>query len=297
MSEAAVLVQSVLGRALGQPVRIDRRTPLGGGDISQVERLDTTAGRFVLKSDRHAIAGLFRAEAEGLAALAASGTSLRVPQVVACRNEAPSFLILEDLGHGRCRPDDDERFGRGLAELHRAGADRFGFAQDNFCGATPQPNPWTDRWVDFYGRARLGHQLELADRSGLLSVNERQQVERLIARLDSWLTEPAEGPALIHGDLWSGNRHVSADGTPAVIDPAASYAHREAELGMMTLFGSFSSRVFAAYEEAFPLEAEWRDRNPLYQLYHLMNHLNLFGPGYHGQVMTVVRRFAGSAAW
>ena len=107
-----------------------------------------------------------------------------------------------------------------------------------------------------------------------------------------WIGEPPSGPSLIHGDLWSGNLHADHDGRPALIDPAASYAHREAELGMMTLFGGFSARVFAAYDEAFALEPGWRDRNPLYQLYHLMNHLNLFGGGYRSQVMSVVRQFA-----
>jgi fructosamine-3-kinase len=289
VSGVGARVESALERALGRPVRIDRRVPLGGGDVSQVERLHTTQGPFVLKTDRYRLPGVFSAEAEGLSALRASGTSLRVPAVIACSDEEPAFLVLEDLGQGRAQPDDDERFGRGLAELHRATAERFGFARDNFCGATPQPNPWTSRWIDFYAHARLAPQLERASRTGLLSSGERERIERLIAHLDSWLTEPAEGPALIHGDLWSGNRHVAADGRPAVIDPAVCYAHREAELGMMTLFGGCSSRVFAAYEEAFPLEPGWQDRNPLYQLYHLMNHLNLFGRGYHGQVMAIVK--------
>ena len=293
MSDPSALVESALERVLARPVRIRGRVALGGGDISQVERLDTTAGPFVLKSDRHNVPGLFSAEAESLGALARSGTSLRIPAVVACRDADPSFLVLEDLGHGRPRPDDDERFGRGLAELHRAGADRFGFVRDTFCGTTSQPNPWTPRWIDFYGQARLSHQLEIASQGGRLSFGDRERIERLIDRLQAWLTEPAEGPALIHGDLWSGNRHVAADGSAAAIDPAAYHAHREAELGMMTLFGGFSSRVFAAYDEAFPLEKDWRDRNPLYQLYHLLNHLNLFGRGYHGQVMAVVRRYVG----
>jgi fructosamine-3-kinase len=105
------------------------------------------------------------------------------------------------------------------------------------------------------------------------------------------LVEPPQGPALVHGDQWSGNLHTAADGSPALIDPAAYYAHREAEFGMMTLFGGFSPRVYAAYDEALPLAAGWRERNPLYQLYHLMNHLNLVGAGYHGQVMGIVKRY------
>jgi fructosamine-3-kinase len=303
VSATSAEVESALSIALGRPTRIERRVSLAGGDISEVERLETVGSRqtgsretrsqmrFVLKSDRHGTPGLFPAEAAGLAALAQSGTSLRIPRVVALRSERPAFLVLEDLGTCSRRAGFEEAVGRGLAELHRSTADRFGFDTDTFCGTTPQPNAWMEDWRTFYGRARLGHQLGLAAQAGLLSNGDRMQVERLIGRLDRLLTDPAEGPALIHGDLWSGNLHVCADGEPALIDPAVYYAHREAELGMMTLFGGFSARTFAAYDEALPLDPGWRERNPIYQLYHLLNHLNLFGSGYHGQVMAVVRRY------
>ena len=292
MTLPAPLVEQAIEQVTGAPARIRRRTRLGGGDICLVDRLDTSAGSFVLKSvGARTVPGLFTAEAEGLRALRHSGTSLTIPNVITCRDEHPSFLVLEDLGQGTPGRDVDERVGRGLAELHRSGAESFGFARDNFCGATPQPNPRTTGWIEFYGRARIGHQLALATRARLLSPADGRLLDTLIARLDTWLTEPPEGPALIHGDLWSGNLHVAASGLPALIDPAAYFAHREAELGMMALFGGFSERVYAAYHEAFPLDAGWRERNPLYQLYHLMNHLNLFGRGYHAQVMAVVRRY------
>ena len=293
MPELQNAVESAIGLAmgLGRPVRITRRAVLDGGSINRTERLDTDAGSFVLKSNPNAPAGMFRAEADGLAALRASRTPLGVPAVVVCEEGAPSFLVLEYLPRGTPAEDFDDRLGQGLAELHRTTSTRYGFERDNFCGATPQPNVWTDRWVEFYGSARLGHQLRLASRGGWLSSNDTKRLERLIATLGTWLTEPAEGPALIHGDLWAGNLHVAADGHPALIDPAAYFAHREAELGMMQLFGGFSPRVFAAYDEAFPLDAGWRERLGLYQLYHLMNHLNLFGRGYHAQVMEMAVRY------
>jgi protein-ribulosamine 3-kinase len=293
MPELQAAVEAAIGLALGRerPVRVTRRAVLGGGSINRTERLDTDAGTFVLKSNPNAPAGMFQAEAEGLAALRASRTSLAVPAVVVCEETAPAFLVIEYLPRGEPRGDFDERLGRGLAELHRTTSTRYGFARDNFCGATPQPNPWMDRWVEFYGAARLGHQLRLASRGGWLSSDDTRRLERLIARLGTWLPEPAEGPALIHGDLWAGNLHVAPDGRPAIIDPAAHFAHREAELGMMELFGGFSARVFAAYDEAFPLDPDWRERLGLYQLYHLMNHLNLFGRGYHAQVMKVAGRY------
>ncbi len=289
-------IELALSRALDRDVRLERRVPLTGGSINRTERLDTTAGSFVLKTHHAPPAGFFHAEARGLDALRRSGTSLVIPQVIACHDSAddertPAFLIIEFLVEGRRRSTFDTELGRGLAALHRAAAPRFGFAADNFCGATVQPNTWCERWVDFYGRFRLGHQLGLAAQAGLLTTTEIGRIDRLIAHLETWLDEPADGPALIHGDLWSGNLHTAASGQPALLDPAAYYGHREAELGMMTLFGGIPARALDAYDEAFALESGWRERMPLYQLYHLMNHLNLFGASYHTEVMAVVAQF------
>lgn len=267
------------------------RRALGGGDISQVERIQTDAGTFIVKSHPSPPMGFFRAEAAGLTACRQSGTSLGIPAVIAVEDEGPALIVLEDLGVGAPSPGFDEAYGRGLAELHTWTSERFGFERDNYCGTTRQPNSWTGRWVDFYAQARLGHQLDLARRSGRLSLSEGDRVRLLIERLDAIIDEPADGPALIHGDLWSGNLLVTSAGAPALVDPAAYFAHREAELGMMLLFGSFSERVYDAYNEVFPLEAGWRERNPIYQLYHLLNHLNLFGGAYRSQVMAVIDRF------
>src|SRR5207344_1750478 len=132
----------------------------------------------------------------------------------------------------------------------------------------------TDRWIDFYGSARLDHQARLASDQGRLGTSDRRAIDRLIVRLPDLIDEPPDGPSLIHGDLWSGNLHRDPAGRPALIDPSAYFAHREAELGMMTLFGGFAPEVFAAYDEEWPLEPGWRDRTVIYQLYHLLNHLN-----------------------
>lgn len=293
MTDLQAAIEAAVGRALGRPVRLTRRVPLGGGSISRTERLDTDAGTFVLKWHPEAPAGMFQAEADGLAALRESRTSLAIPAVVVCQTVAPAFLVLEYLPPGEPSGDFDERLGRGLAALHRTTSARYGFAHDNFCGATPQPNPWTDRWVDFYREARLGHQVQLAVRAGRLSPADRRRLESVMARLGTWVPEPAEGPALVHGDLWAGNLHVTEEGHPALIDPAGYFAHRETDLAMMQLFGGFTPRVFDAYDEAFPLEGGWRERSGLYQLYHLLNHLNLFGGGYHARVMATASRYGG----
>lgn len=286
-------VEQALAAALGHPVTVSRRVRLGGGSIAVAERLETNAGTFVLKSHDGPPPGLFATEANGLEALRASGTSLTIPRVISAGDDPFPHLLLEYLDSGRSgrRPGFDEELGHGLAGLHRATHARFGFDADNYCGATPQVNAWRDQWVDFYREARLASQIDLAHRAGLLGARDVARCHQLLGRLDDLIAEPPEGPALIHGDLWSGNLHVDAAGGPALLDPAVSFSHREADLGMMTLFGGFTARVFGAYDEAFPLEPGWRERTPLYQLYHLLNHLNLFGAGYHAEVMAIVGRF------
>jgi fructosamine-3-kinase len=241
---------------------------------------------------KHNGAGLprhFEAEARGLELLAGAGCGLVVPRVIDWSDEpSADFLLIEHLETAPRGPGFDEALGRGLAALHRETADAFGFDLDGYCGLTPQPNPWTPDWPTFYAEHRLGHQLSLARSRGL---GERVAgvVARVIARVPA-LVAPGP-PSLIHGDLWSGNVLSTAEG-PALIDPAAYFGHREAELGMMKLFGGFSDRVYAAYDEAWPLEPGWRDRLDLYALYHALNHYNLFGGGYASQAHDLARRYA-----
>jgi fructosamine-3-kinase len=287
-------VQRALGDALGESVVVDDLRRVSGGSINQAAVVSTSSGEFFVKWNRHPIPDQFDRESEGLTALVESGTSLRIPKPITWRRpqgDTPAFLVLEYLEPGARVSDFDERLGRGLAELHRATAAQFGFGHDNYCGATPQPNSWEDDWITFYREHRLRHQLELAARNRSVSRRDRRDYESLLDRLDTLLGIDPEPPALIHGDLWSGNLHVAPDGLPGLIDPAAYYGHREAELGMMSLFGGFSQRVYDAYDEAYSLQPGWRERLPLYELYHVMNHYNLFGGHYASQAFAIVRRF------
>lgn len=266
------------------------RTSIAGGDINQAARLDTSAGAFFVKWNTRPAPLMFAREALSLELLAESGTSLQIPRPICWEDD---FLILTWLDSGRRVLDFDTRLGRGLAELHRATSEQgFGFSEDTYCGTTLQPNPWTEDWIAFYREHRLGYQIELAaQRRGVPSEAQRH-FDRLLERLDTLLDNSAQ-PSLIHGDLWSGNLHVAPDGHPGILDPAAYYAHREAELGMMSLFGGFSERVYAAYDEAWPLAPGWRERLPLYELYHILNHYNLFGGGYGRQAFAIARKWAG----
>ncbi len=284
-------LSETLSAALDGPVEILGRIPMSGGDSDRVERVDTSRGRFVVKQAARPIPGRYAAEAAGLRALRAAESPLRVPEVIAVDDAA---LILEYVAPATPPRDAARRLGEGLAALHRCGAPRFGFEVDGWCGRSPQPNPWTPRWLDFYRDARLGPQLRRARDGGALDAADARRGDRLLSSLDRWLDEPPGGPALIHGDLWSGNLLWDARGAPTLIDPAAAFAHPEAELGMMRLFGGFPSETFAVYESAAGLEPDWRAREPLYALYHLLNHLNLFGSGYRRAVSEILERFAGT---
>lgn len=235
---------------------------------------------------------IFGPEAEGLNALAATN-AIRVARVVGYgTHSGRHFLVIEAIESSTASGDFFERFGRQLAETHRVGSsDQFGFHEDNFIGETVQPNKWFVDWCDFWAEQRLGFQLKLANENGYRG--ELQQLGKaLIKRLDSLLGGIDEPPSLIHGDLWSGNWMCDPDGEPVLIDPAVYYANREAEFGMTTLFGGLSTEFYEAYNEAWPMKEGWRERVSIYRLYHLLNHLNLFGSSYLTDSLAILRRFS-----
>jgi fructosamine-3-kinase len=233
---------------------------------------------------------MFAAEARGLRFLD-EARALRIPRVLAASTEhaRPGFLLLEFIRSARPRRGFDDELGRGLAQLHRAGAGGFGYAQPNFIGRLPQANRAHDTWADFYRAERLEPQLRSAIDAGRAPAGLARDFERLFARLTE-LVGATEPPARLHGDLWGGNLHVDEDGAPCLIDPAVYGGHREMDLAMMRLFGGFSERVFSAYAEAFPLTAGHEERVALCQLYPLLVHVNLFGGGY---VESVRRALSG----
>ena len=280
---------AALAAALGSPVAGAR--PLSGGDINDAYEVTLDDGRTLfVKSNATAPWDMFVAEARGLAWLG-EANALRVPAVVAASGatDGTPFLALEMIKQAPRAPDFDERLGHGLAALHRHGAGGFGLDHDNYVGRLPQVNKVAVAWPEFYRVRRLGAQLKRAVDGGLASVRMRRGFERLFATLEE-LCGPAEPPSRMHGDLWGGNLLGDEHGQPVLIDPAVYGGHREIDLAMMRLFGGFGARVFAAYEEAYPLAPGHAERVPLYQLYPLMVHVNLFGGGYVGSVESALAK-------
>jgi fructosamine-3-kinase len=286
-------LEASLRRALGDSsVRILGVHPAGGGCIHSAARLSTTAGDYFAKWNSDCPADVFLREADGLRELGGAASGLVVPRVLdaaAVEPDAPGFILMEYLPPALGSAGQDEALGRGLAALHRRRAPSFGFATHTYCGPTRQDNTRTGSWAEFYGERRIAPLLRLIEEERGQASAERRLCERLVEKLPALLPEDSP-PVLIHGDLWSGNVMRTELG-PAVVDPACAYADREMEFGITTLFGGFSSTFWRAYEEAEPLPAGWRDRNPLYQLYHLLNHFLIFGGHYGHEALAIVRRF------
>jgi protein-ribulosamine 3-kinase len=264
---------------------------IGGGDVNEAARIETPDARFFVKWNIRPRPRMFEAEARGLNLLAFA-EALRIPRVIAVLDQ-PAALVLEWIDPGSSRTAAAEALGRGLAQQHRSSASTYGLDHDNFIGSNPQRNTPARSWIEFYRDRRLGAQRDLAQRNGYLTPDRMRRLDRVMDRLAQWIDDDAVVPSLLHGDLWGGNYLIDAEGNPVLIDPAVYYGDREAEIAFTELFGGFGARFYAAYQEAWPLDRGYADRRDLYNLYHLLNHLNLFGEGYGGAVDAILRRYAG----
>jgi len=292
-------VLTAITQATGQAFRLAQRHAVGGGCINSAEVLAGTDGRSCfVKFNQAERLPMFEAEAEGLRDIAASN-SVRCPLPVTHGMAGhQAFLVLEYLElAGRGNSASDRRLGHQLAALHRVTADRFGWRRDNTIGATPQVNTRERDWLPFFREHRLRFQLERAAKHGaphLLATGER-----LLDVLPAFFSDYRPLPSLLHGDLWGGNHGALRDGTPVIFDPAVYFGDREADLAMTELFGGFGSGFQSAYRESWPLDPGYRVRRDLYNLYHVLNHFNLFGGGYASQsqqLMHTLLSEAGSPA-
>mgnify|MGYP004701753151 CR=1 FL=1 len=276
----------------GRQVELYSSSGVGGGCISHASKIRTSEGDFFLKWNSGCPADMFEREAEGLEELKkAAADKLIIPRVYAVKkvDATPGFIVLEFLGPGNFTQNADEMLGRGLAAVHRFSGERFGFYNNNYCGETLQDNSWKSNWPVFFRDNRLGFLLKLIQKQRTFPVEEELIYNRLLEKIPELI--PADSkPALIHGDLWSGNYMISANG-PALIDPASCYTDREMELGIVTMFGGFSQQFYDAYQEAYPLPSDWRERNRLYQLYHILNHYYLFGGSYRSQALQIAKSY------
>lgn len=282
-------IAQAISKATGVAFRIENQHGVAGGCINRSEILNGAGRRYFIKFNDARRLSMFEAEAKGLAEITRSN-SVRVPQPICHGTHADqAYLVLEYLDLGGATARSDEILGRQLAAMHRFTNEQFGWTRDNTIGATPQINtPETD-WVTFYGAHRLRFQLELAAENGRASGLQRLG-EKLLDMLPVLFASYRPQPSLLHGDLWGGNHAALRDGTPVIFDPAPYYGDREADLAMTELFGGFGARFYAAYREAWPLDAGYALRKDLYNLYHVLNHLNLFGGGYRGQAQDLIER-------
>ena len=267
--------------------RIYKTSLLTGGDINQVYLLDTQNGAFVLKWNRDKqLLKLFEKEVYGLNLLAQSN-SFQIPKVITYNiDDDFSYMLLEYIPSGKATSAFWESFTSSLIRLHSTTHPKFGLEHDNYIGSLVQHNSWCNNLVDFYVTQRLEPQFRSAVQKGF-SFKDLDQFYNSISELI-----PNEPASLIHGDLWNGNYIISESKQPVLIDPAVAYSSREMDLAMMQLFGGFPSQVFSQYHEGFPLQSGWEDRIPLWQLYYLLVHLNIFGVGYYHQVLHVLSKYS-----
>ncbi len=265
---------------------------LSGGCISSAYKIIMESGKkFLLKINVDSPADMFAKEAHGLDELQ-KADAIRVP---GAKIFSENYLVTEFIESGRKSGSFFEDFGKQFSDLHRYTSASFGFYEDNYIGSSPQKN-LTDGnenkdWAEFYFNKRLLFQLMLCEKNGYATAELRKNFGLLENKTGEILKGSEEEPSLLHGDLWSGNFMVDEEGKPCIIDPAVYYGHREADLGMTKLFGGYPEEFYSSYNESYPLKEGWEYRENIYKLYHVLNHLNLFGRGYYPQALSLIRYY------
>ena len=280
-------IEQHVKQTTGNDFLVHTNNSVGGGCINSAFRVTDNDQDYFIKANHVSKARMFESEAEGLKEMAASNT-IRVPEPVCYGTHGDQcYIVMEylDLG-GRA---DMVELGHQFAAMHGVTAEHYGWRIDNTIGSTPQPNAWMDDWIAFWREQRLGHQLELAARNGYGGELQRLG-ERLLSDMPALFENHTPVPSMLHGDLWGGNYGALRDGTPVIFDPAFYYGDREADLAMTSLFGGFGADFYAAYNEVSPVDDGYEVRKTFYNIYHIINHANLFGGTYHGQAISMMER-------
>ena len=277
-------------KSIKETLELLSTTPVGGGSINATYRFETTKGNFfVKKNSASRFPEMFSKESRGLKVLM-QANEIAVPEVVALgEKDDATFLVLKYIQSRPKNSDFWDSFAKNLSNLHKHSAENFGLDHNNYIGSLPQSNKNHDKWSDFFWEERLEVQLKLARDNRKIGRETVSAFEKFSRKIEEIF--PIEKPALIHGDLWGGNFMVGEDGEAVIIDPAVYYGHREMDLGMSQLFGGFALEFYEAYHSCFPLEQGWQERMDYCNLYPLMVHVNLFGGGYLGSVMSILNRF------
>jgi protein-ribulosamine 3-kinase len=288
--ELKINVESILSDKEGKLVTISGSRPIGGGCINEAYSLNTNIGRYYIKyNSAGSFPGMFEKEAAGLKLLSETGT-IEIPEVISTGEIGTyTFLLLQCIESETPGRNFWNDFGTKLAELHRNTADNFGLEYDNYIGSLVQYNKPHPDFLSFFISQRIEPQLKIARNKRAFSQSDIRYFDSLFNSLHNII--PVEKPALIHGDLWNGNFMVTAAGSPCLIDPAVYYGHRESDIAMTQLFGGFQPEFYQAYNQAWPMEKEWQKRMDIFNLYPLLVHVNLFGGGYAGQVLRIIRQF------
>jgi len=270
--------------------KIKSFSSLSGGCISDAFKISTENGTsFFLKYNPSASNNMFLKEANGLRELDKSN-SIKIPEVLSVDED---YILLEFIASGNRKKNFFEDFGKSFAEMHKFKSVSFGFYENNYIGSNPQINIPDEKeksdWTAFYLNKRILFQLQLAEKLGNSTDELRKGISKLENKIEDIIGHNSEKPSLLHGDLWGGNYMIDQNGNAVLIDPAVYYGHREADLGMTKLFGGFNSEFYKAYNESFPLEDGFDYRENIYKLYHVLNHLNLFGGGYYSQAISLIK--------
>ncbi|NDV60838.1 fructosamine kinase family protein [Puniceicoccales bacterium CK1056] len=279
-------IEAAILKATGSDFRIKGTSSLGGGCIHNAQCLTGTDGRrFFIKQNRPSFRSSFEAEAAALRAIGKTKT-IRVPEPVAvCSSNDMTALVLEFLPIGRAHPGSWENMGKELARLHHVQQANFGWEEDNWIGSTRQINTWKNDWIGFYAECRLQPQVQWAREKGL----RLSDADVLIGQLHLFFDTYSPTASLLHGDPWAGNAGFLEDGTPVVFDPASYFGDRETDLAMTELFGGFPKPFYDGYGSVWPIDPGYERRRDLYQLYHVLNHFNIFGGGYGDQAASMIR--------
>jgi fructosamine-3-kinase len=277
-------IDTHISQITGTKFQTATKRSIGGGCINQGYAVSNTQHTYFVKINQASYSTMFSAEALGLQQMYDTHT-IRVPKPL-CWGTASNncYLVMEWLDIGSGGNKAWEQMGQKLAAMHKVKQNRFGWNVNNTIGSTTQINTWTDSWIEFYTEHRLGYQFKLGCRKG----GKFPASEELLAAIPELLAGHEVQPSLVHGDLWGGNAGCTSDGTPVIFDPATYYGDREVDIAMTELFGGFSPAFYRGYNEVFPLDSGYEQRKVLYNLYHIVNHFNLFGGSYESQANRMI---------